>query len=195
MRRAQISVVTLLYFLAACGSPTKDVYNVSEVGQLQEVMEGRVQDSRFVDIDAKDSGSGTMIGGLAGGIGTLVSVGGGFGLVAFLLGSAVGAVVGYVVEDVATDRDGVEYILTLDDGRTVTVIQNRGDEEEPLPPGTEVFLQFGSNYTRVIERPKTLPEPWTDPDAWVNPDELPPGIDAAPASRGPKPASPPQGLK
>ena len=176
MRRARISAITLIYLLAACSSPTKDVY---EVGQIQEVLEGRIVESRFIDIDAKDSGNGMAAGGLAGGIGSLLTVGGGFGLAAFLLGTAVGAVVGYVVEDVATDRDGVEYILSLDDGRTVTVIQNRGDEDQPMPPGTEIFLQFGSNYTRVVERPKSVPVPWNNPDAWVNPDDLPPGLDSS----------------
>ena len=178
LRRTRICAVTLVYFLAACsGGPSKDVYRGSEVGQIQEVMEGRVVESRFIDIEARDSGTGSTIGSLAGGLGTLLSVGGGFGLAAFLLGSAVGAVVGYVVEDTATDNSGIEYILTLDDGRTVTVVQNRGDEEEPLPPGAEIFLQFGGNYTRVVERPQNMPEPWTNPDDWVNPDDLPPGLD------------------
>jgi len=174
--------VTLIYLLAACSGPSRDVYNVSEVGQIQEVMEGRVVESRVISIEARDSGSGSTLGGLAGGLGTLLSVGGGFGLAAFLLGSAVGAVVGYVVEDAATDGDGIEYILILDDGRTVTVVQNRGDDEEPLPPGAEIFLQFGGNYTRVVERPQNMPEPWADPDAWVNPDDLPPGVDALPGA-------------
>ena len=178
MRRARICAVALLYFLAACSGPSRDVYKDSEVGQIQEVMEGRVVESRLINIEARDSGSGSTIGGLAGGLGTLLSVSGGFGLAAFLLGSAVGAVVGYMVEDAATDADGIEYILTLDDGRTVTVVQNRGDDEEPLPSGAEVFLQFGGNYTRVVERPQNMPEPWSDPDAWVNPDDLPPGMDA-----------------
>lgn len=177
MRRARISAIALVYFLAACGSPTKDVYNVSEVGQIQEVLEGRIVESRFIDIDAKDSGNGMAAGGIAGGLGSLLAVGGGFGLAAFLLGSAVGAVVGYVAEDVATDRDGIEYILSLNDGRTVVAIQNRGDEDQPLPPGTEIFLQYGNNYTRVIERPQNMPVPWNNPDAWVNPDELSPGLD------------------
>ena len=192
LRRVRISAIALVYFLAACGAPTKDVYNVSEVGQIQEVQEGRIVKSRFIDIDAKDSGTGTAVGGLSGGIGSLIAVSGGFGLAAFLLGTAVGAVVGYMTEDVVTDRDGVEYVLMLDDGRTVTVIQNRGDEDQPLPPGTEVFLQFGSNYTRVIERPRNVPAPWTDPDAWVNPDELPPGLDGpGGADRGAAPGAVP----
>ncbi len=178
MRRARVCALALLYFLAACSGPSRDVYKGSEVGQIQEVMEGRVVESRLINIEARDSGTGSTVGGLAGGLGTLLSVSGGFGLAAFLLGSAVGAVVGYIVEDAATDADGIEYILTLDDGRTVTVVQNRGDDEEPLPSGAEVFLQFGGNYTRVVERPQNMPEPWSDPDAWVNPDDLPPGMDA-----------------
>ncbi len=178
LRRARISAITLAYFLAACGGPTKDVYNTTEVGQIQEVREGRIVQSRFIDIDEKDSGRGTVAGGLAGGLGSLLAVGGGFGLAAFLLGSAVGAVAGYVVEDVVTDRDGIEYIISLDDGSTATIVQNRGDEDELLPPGTEIFLQYGNNYTRLIERPKNMPVPWNDPDAWVNPDDLPPESDS-----------------
>ena len=33
-------------------------------------------------------------------------------------------------------REGIEYVLRLDSGRDVTLVQNRESDETPLPPGT-----------------------------------------------------------
>lgn len=170
MRPAHVCVLAALS-LAACGTPSQDVYNPDEVGQIHEIQEGTVVTARAVDIEAPDSTSGSTVGSLAGGIGTVLAVGGQLGPLGFLIGSAVGGVIGYIVEDVATDGSGIEYILTLDDGRVVTVVQNAADGEEPLPEGAAVYVQFSSNYVRVLKRPEIAPKP----GIWINPDEAPPG--------------------
>ena len=100
----------------------------------------------------------------------------------FLIGSAVGGVIGYIAEDVATDGSGIEYVLTLDDGRVVTIVQNSAANEEPLPEGAEVYVQFSSNYVRVLKRPEIAPKP----GIWINPDVAPPGpADGRPKAKAP----------
>ncbi len=170
MRPAHVCVLAALS-LAACGTPSQDVYNPDEVGQIHEIQEGTVVTARAVDIEAPDSTSGSTVGSLAGGIGTVLAVGGQLGPLGFLIGSAVGGVIGYIVEDMATDGSGIEYILTLDDGRVVTVVQNAAEGEEPLPEGSAVYVQFSSNYVRVLKRPEIAPKP----GIWINPDDGPTG--------------------
>lgn len=158
--------------LASCGTPSTNVYNPDDVGRMVEVAEARVVTSRAVYIEAPDSGSGGSLGGLAGGIGTAVAIGGQFGgPIGFLIGTAVGYVIGYVVEDMATDGEGIEYILILDDGRIITIVQNAEEDEEPLAPGSEVYVQFGGNYSRVLPR-ADVPQA-SSGNEWINPDDLP----------------------
>jgi hypothetical protein len=56
----------------------------------------------------------------------------------------------------------------MDDGRTITLIQNREAEEQPLPDGTPVLVQIGSRYSRVLERPEI--DGGGAAGDWVNPD-------------------------
>ena len=54
----------------------------------------------------------------------------------------------------------------MDDGRTVTLVQNRAADEVPLADGTPVLVQVSGQYTRVIADPQ--PDgggAWVDPDA------------------------------
>ena len=68
--------------------------------------------------------------------------------------------------------DGIEYLVTLEDGRTVTIVQFQEVDEEMLAPGADVYIQHGWNTTRVVERSGQVgPLPF---GAWRNPDDLPP---------------------
>jgi hypothetical protein len=79
------------------------------------------------------------------------------------------------------NRDGIEYVLQMDDGRTVTLVQNRADDEAPLPDGTPVLVQVSGQYTRVITDPRAERmggADWVDPD--TVPEEQPPAIGGSP---------------
>ena len=65
------------------------------------------------------------------------------------------------------NREGIEYVLQMEDGRTVTLVQNRESEEQPLPDGTPVLVQVSGQYTRVIADPRAERiggGDWVDPD-------------------------------
>jgi hypothetical protein len=57
----------------------------------------------------------------------------------------------------------------MDDGRTVTIVQNVEDAEQPLANGTPVLVQYSGKYTRVLPAPprttrKSGGGGWVDPD-------------------------------
>ncbi|MCU0895714.1 MAG: hypothetical protein MUD06_15665 [Rhodospirillales bacterium] len=103
----------------------------------------------------------------------------------------VGPIAGGAAGAAAT-REGIEYIVRMNDGRTVTLVQNRQKAEQPLSDGTPVLVQISGRYTRVI------PDPTADRAAavaggggaagggavaasgsggWVDPDTMPAGGD------------------
>jgi hypothetical protein len=87
-----------------------------------------------------------------------------------VIGGVLGAGAGYLAQRQMNNRDGIEYVLQMDDGRTVTLVQNRADDEAPLPDGTPVLVQVSGQYTRVIADPRAERMGGAD---WVDPDTVP----------------------
>jgi outer membrane lipoprotein SlyB len=187
----QVAVAALAFLAAGCANPTSSRYNAGDVGQIIETSEGTVLSSRVVEIKGdENSGYGAVAGGAAGATGAHVAVGNSnSGGLVTLLGAVIGAGIGYLVEDSARSREGIEYMVRLDDGRVVTLVQNREDDEAPMQNGTPVLVQYGSDYTRVVERPAVLDgtSPGGAPPAgtWQNPDEPPAQPPAAAGQGGP----------
>jgi outer membrane lipoprotein SlyB len=176
--KRKVAVAAVLALLAAgCANPSSSRYNTSDVGQIIETSEGTVLSSRIVDIEGGDNaGYGAVAGGAAGGTAGYVSMGNSSatGLVA-VLGAIIGAGVGYLAEDSVRSREGIEYLVRLDDGRVVTLVQNREGEEVPMQNGTPVLVQYGNDYTRVVEKPAVLdgmpPGGAAPTGKWQNPDK------------------------
>ncbi len=173
----QIAAILAVALLAAgCANPTSSRYAAGDVGQVIETSEGTVLSSRIVDVKGgENSNVGTFGGAAVGATAGYTAVGGGqgSGLVA-VLGGLVGAGVGYLIEESARSREGVEYVIRMSDGRVVTLVQNRDGEAEPLPNGAPVLVQYGGEYTRVIELPQGVDGPPAGGGApaskWENPD-------------------------
>ncbi|MDH3595904.1 MAG: hypothetical protein OEU09_02990 [Rhodospirillales bacterium] len=188
----RIVAATALAFLAAgCASSTSSRYNSGDVGQIIETSEGTVLSSRIVEVKGgANSGYGAVAGGAAGATTSRVAVGNSnvSGLVT-ILGAIVGAGIGYLAEDSARSGEGIEYMVRLDDGRVVTLVQNREDEEVPMQNGTPVLVQYGNEYTRIVRKPAVLdgtPAGGAAPAGkWQNPDEPPAESPAAPGQGGP----------
>ncbi|MGI9511170.1 MAG: hypothetical protein ACR2QJ_17670 [Geminicoccaceae bacterium] len=160
-------VVLAPLVLAACSHPTSNTYDAVDVGRTIETTQAAVVSSRVVDITGETNAVGPAAGGIAAAstTGAVVS-GSGSGLLAIVAG-LVGAGAGYLFQQSANDREGIEYVLKMDDGRTVTLVQNREGEEEPLPDGSPVLVQLNGKYTRVISDPTiedAAGEIWVDPD-------------------------------
>ncbi len=173
MRRVS-AVIFLSLFVSACGTSGSDTYEAGDVGKVLSTAEGTVISSREVEIEGDTGPVGALAGGAAGGA-TGYGLTGGSGAIT-VLGALVGAGAGYLAESTFNDRDGYEYVVRMDDGRVVTLVQNRDSDEEPIKDGEPVLVQYGDSYTRIIPLPQNLGS--STPGAaggWINPDTLPPG--------------------
>jgi outer membrane lipoprotein SlyB len=161
-------VILLPLIFTSCAHPSSSTYDAADVGRPIETSEASIISSRVVEI----SGETNVVGPAAGGIGaaatTGVFVNGSNGANALaLLAGLVGAGAGYITQQKLNDREGIEYMLKMDDGRTVTLVQNRGEDEEPLADGTPVLIQINGRYTRILADPRAVTEEggtWVDPD-------------------------------
>jgi outer membrane lipoprotein SlyB len=160
--------------LAACSTPSSSRYNASDVGRTIETSPGSVISSRIVRVSGDDSNVGPIAGGALGGAGAGWGFQSGW---AAVIGAVVGAGAGYLAQDAASGREGIEYLVHMDDGRTVTLVQNRADEEIPLPDGTPVLVQLGGKYSRVVADPRGTSRSATIGSGrtggeWVDPDRI-----------------------
>jgi len=170
----------LMISVAACSHPSTTTYGDREVGQTIETAQGSVVSSRVVNVAGEPglvgAGAGAAVGAAGGGL----AVNGPASLLVAIVGGLVGAGIGYMSEKQLNDRDGIEYVLQMEDGRLVTLVQNREDGEQPLPDGTPVLVQLNGQYTRVMAHPSAL-----DHDSrrgWVDPDAAPTAGAEAPAA-------------
>jgi outer membrane lipoprotein SlyB len=151
-------VALMVFLLGACSTSTSSTYNANDVGSVIETTEATVLTSRVVKIEGgENSGTGTVAGGAVGATTGYVLAGKGSGRgLGVVLGAVVGAATGYLIEESAHSREGIEYVVRMNDGRVVTLVQNREEGEVPLPDGAPVLVQYGNEYTRIIERPDTI---------------------------------------
>jgi outer membrane lipoprotein SlyB len=164
-----VCCVALMVSAAACSHPSSTTYGDSEVGHTIETAQGSVVSSRVVDVAGEPGFIGAGAGAAVGAAGGGLAVNGPASLLVAIVGGLVGAGIGYMAEQQISDRDGIEYLLQMDDGRLVTLVQNREDDEEPLPNGTPVLIQLNGQYTRVMAHPTGVDHNartgWVDPDA------------------------------
>ena len=121
MRRTACYVV-LMVSVAACSHPSSTTYGDTEVGQAIETAPGSVVSSRIVNVSDEPGLAGAGAGAAVGAVGSSLAVTGPVGLLVAIVAGLVGAAIGYVAEKQMKDRDGIEYVLEMDDGRLVTLV-------------------------------------------------------------------------
>jgi outer membrane lipoprotein SlyB len=196
--RALAGLLAAALVLAGCAHPSGTTYETADVGRTIETTQGSVVSSRPVKITGDVNAVGPLAGGAAGAAGSALAFSSfsNTGLIA-VLGGLLGAGGGYLAQKQLSNRDGIEYVLEMDDGRTVTLVQNREADEAPLPAGTPVLVQVSGQYTRVIPDPRAERVGGAD---WVDPDALPAEesspIGAAPLGEAgePEPVEPPAAI-
>ncbi|MGI9491169.1 MAG: hypothetical protein ACR2QF_01955 [Geminicoccaceae bacterium] len=166
--RAKVCLVLIPLMLAGCTHPSSNTYEAADVGRTIETTKASVVSSRIVEISGEKNMVGPGVGGATAAATTGIFVNGGSAGLISLLAGIVGAGVGYLTQEKLNDREGIEYVLKVDDDRTVTLVQNREDEEEPIADGTPVLVQLNGRYTRVI--PDTTIEDASN-EAWIDPDK------------------------
>jgi outer membrane lipoprotein SlyB len=151
--RGRVCCVVLMVSVAACSHPSSTTYGDTEVGQAIETAPGSIVSSRIVNVSDEPGLLGASAGAAVGAVGGNLAVAGPVGLLVAIVGGLVGAGIGYMAEKQMKDGDGIEYVLEMDDGRLVTLVQNRESGEQPLPDRARVLIQLNSQYTRVMAHP------------------------------------------
>src|SRR4051812_40909855 len=113
-----------LTLLTACQHPGQGRYGYQDVGQASVVEFGKVISLRMVDITGQNTGLGATAGAMGGAIGGSYIGSGGGSLAGMLAGALIAGAAGYGLEQAASDRTGIEYVITLEHGKTITMVQN-----------------------------------------------------------------------
>ena len=166
--RAVAGLLIAALLLAGCAHPSSTTYETGDVGRTIETTQASIVSSRLVKIGGHSNAVGPLAGGALGAAGSGLAFQGS-GLVT-VIGAVLGAGIGYLAQTQLNNREGIEYVLEMDDGRTVTLVQNRQSDEPPLPDGTPVLVQVSGQYTRVIADPRAERVGGAD---WVDPDTVP----------------------
>lgn len=147
----QVSSVIVLFLLSllltACpASKSGVVYTRDEARQVQQVEMGTIQSVQPVQIEGTKSGIGSIGGAVVGGI-AASTVGGGRGsAIASVLGAIAGGVAGAAVEEGTTRQTALEITVTLDSGRTLSLVQGADVE---FKPGERVKVLTNGFESRV----------------------------------------------
>lgn len=128
---------------AGCARQTSpNVYSAPSVGETIRTSTGVIESSRVVMIQESDllegNTTGMLIGGVAGGaVGSRFGQGWGKAL-AVGAGALMGATAGAVAEREVKRQNAMEYVVRLDRGGYITIVQGM---EPQLRPGTRVYVQ------------------------------------------------------
>ncbi len=138
-------------FLVGCGSQADSgVYESRHVGEVSRTARGTILQTRSVRIEHGDQFGDNALGGTLGAItgGILGNqIGGGKGKALATVGGAVGGgILGAKLQK--GGKPGTEYVVELDSGETVTVVQG---VNPPLSSGQRVLVIYGqAGRSRII---------------------------------------------
>lgn len=143
-----LAAIGLAMAIGACApSVAGGTYSRGQVGDINNVDRGVVVSSRTVKIEGTKSGVGTATGAVIGGAaGSQIGGGRAENVIAGVAGAVIGGIAGAAAEEGVTRTTGIEYVIALDDGRTITVVQG---EDAPIAPGTRVMVLYGER-ARVV---------------------------------------------
>lgn len=135
------AVLAAAVLASGCAGPSKSgsVYTDSEARRPMQVTTATVQAIRQVTLERnRPTGAGTAAGGVIGGVAGSTIGGGRGAVVGTVAGAVVGAVAGSYAEKSLSDRAGLEITVRTDDGRTMAVVQEAG--QDSFAPGQRVRL-------------------------------------------------------
>lgn len=140
-----------LILLSGCATPPgQSQYKWSEVGQSTIVHFATVIQVREVGVTGQNTGAGALVG-TAAGAAAGAQFGSGDGAIAAAVGGAlIGAIAGSALEQAAANTTALEYLVTTERGKTMTIVQNINEGDKILPVGSRVMVQISGSYQRVL---------------------------------------------
>ena len=144
--------LALVAGLGACArSLPPDNLTTQQVGEVSQVERGTILQARPVTIEQspEDRGIGTVAGAGIGGVaGSAIGGDIRFNAIGAIAGAVIGGLIGSAVEEEVSSQTGIEYVVELDDGGIITVVQG---DDSLLAPGTRVlFIEDYSGGARVV---------------------------------------------
>jgi outer membrane lipoprotein SlyB len=156
-RNKLIAAIAIAAVLEACAYRSGTTYTPNETGTVMRVEQAQVVSSRTVLISGLDdkqaAGWGTAIGAALAGTAAygITKANNPADVAITVIAAIVGGLAGLAAEEHRETRDGAEYILRDDAGKTIAVVQSLGSDDKIYPPGTRVSLIYGArNYVRVV---------------------------------------------
>jgi outer membrane lipoprotein SlyB len=145
------SIVAASALLTGCANTTDpSTYSVGSVGQVNRSVAGTVISARAIRIDA-NTGTGGAVGGLAGAVaGSSVGGGSRANAIGAIGGAVAGAMIGSAIEHSRAQRDGMEYVISTQNGSLMTIAQG---VDPTFAEGEKVIILYG-NPSRVIKDPR-----------------------------------------
>ena len=139
-----------LVMMAGCASVEEsDVYTPEELSRLEDYKLVKILHAEQVMVDPESPGIvGAGMGAASGGlIGSQV---GGQGAVAAL--AILGGLIGYAIEQQATNTTATRYVIDVD-GRQQVIVQK--ESQEPLAPG-DMAMMIGDYEPRLVKAPQEI---------------------------------------
>lgn len=134
---------------SGCASSLKgDVYSREEARQTMNVRLATVLEVRPVVIEGDRNALGGVAGAVIGGVAGSAAGGGKGTQLATAVGAVAGAVIGQMTQEKMTRAQGVELVLQLDGGKTLSLVQEV-DQLDRFKPGDRVRLIDSDGATRV----------------------------------------------
>lgn len=144
-----ISMISLSFLLSSCATSSlkPDSYDRDSAQRVSNVLYGEVVSVKKVTIEGSIK-PGTIVGGLVGAAaGSEISDSKPESEIGAVLGGAIGATIGGNLSKSMQSVDGIQITINMDDGRTVSIVQEIGDYQFRVGDLVEVISTKGK--TRV----------------------------------------------
>jgi outer membrane lipoprotein SlyB len=150
---ASAAVISLMLGLTACQSPqSQNTYDSTEAGKQTDIEYGVIKSIKHVKVQSQSTGVGAIGGAATGGV-LGSTLGGGKGAILTAIGGALaGGLAGNAVENSLDNKVGIQYIIKKDNGKTVSIVQNIGKDDQPLKVGQHVMIQSSGEYQEASGR-------------------------------------------
>lgn len=160
-----IFLLVMTLFISGCATNiSSDTYSVESIGVVNRSETGVIQTFRPIKVEGT-SNAGALIGGAAGAVaGSFLGGNNRVHALGAIAGAAIGAFLGSEAEKGITNQNGIEYVIELDNGDTITLVQ---PEKPNFAVGQKVRVLLGKQariipYTEELESADKLNTKNTD---------------------------------